>query len=353
MALWLRVAQTSDTHEGKMHVAVMTRRPVGRSAIVLWERDPMPTVTALDLLDGRVPGYQPQDDDFDLAELVLRYNYFTAAQAEALWELNNTSAAKPRRLGIRLNERLRALYSVGALDRAWVRYRPKAAMTQMGNKAKSRQDFVGEWVYAVSLKGMEFLCLADSEWAVQWRADWTPKSHGHSRKLSIEHELGRNDVALALMAAAAARGRPCQEWQGSREAYHRVAPPTPGAPWQHVEPDGVILLDTGRPLLLEYERSGRADKFLRKVRAMRMYLASGAWRERYVLSPWVVYAIPTVTRTERRYAGSFGDLAAQTRATGAARYLLLDEVAWEGGAWEAVDADGQYVPFWDTVWKTT
>ena len=333
-------------------MTVMLRRPVGRSAIVLWERDPMPEVTALDLLDGRVPGYQPQDDDFDLAELALRYNYFTGTQAETLWELQYEPSATPARLGRRLNERLLALHRVGVLDRAWVRYRPKAAMTQIGAKVKSRRDFVGEWVYTLSTKGMEVLCLADNEWAVLWRADWTPKSHGHSRKLSIEHELGRNDVALALMAAAKARGRPCQEWQGPREAYHRVAPPTPGAPWQHVEPDGVILLDTGRPVLLEYERSGRADKFLRKVRAMRTYLASGAWRDRYVLSPWVVYAIPTVTRTERRYAGSFGKLAAQTRAVGAVRYLLLDEVAWDGGAWEAVDANGQYVPFWETVWAT-
>jgi hypothetical protein len=171
---------------------------------------------------------------------------------------------------------------------------------------------------------------------------WLLRSAGFSRKLSLEHKLGRNDVALALLDAAAVRGRPCVEWQGPREAMHRVPPPTPGAPWQQVEPDSVIVLDTGRPLLLEYERTGRTDKFLRKVRAMRLYLASGAWKERHTLAPW-----------EDRAAGSFGALAAQTRTTRAPRYLLLDELAWTSGAWEAVDGSGRTVSFWETVWSAS
>jgi len=334
-------------------MAKMTRPLRGRRAIVLWERDPAPEVSAEALMDGDAAGFRAQEDDFDLAEFALRYNVVTAAQAEAYWALERRGRTRAARLGRHLRERLWALHQVGLLDRAWVRYRLKVPVTQLGTHGLSRQDVVGEWAYALSAKGMAWLCLAENPWAVQWRDTWTPRSAGFSRKLSVEHELGRNDVALALLATAAGRGRPCVEWQGPREAVHRVAPPTPGAPWQQVEPDSVIVLDTGRPLLLEYERTGRADKFLRKVRAMRLYLASGAWKERYALPPWVVYAIPVTGRPEDRPAGSFGVLAAQTRTTGAPRYLLLDELAWAGGAWEAVDASGRTVPFWDTVWGTS
>lgn len=331
----------------------MVRKPLGRSAIVLWERDPRPDVAALKLLDGTVSGIRLQEEDFGILELALRYNFVTAAQVERQRKLLLASGEADPRLGRRLRGRLTLLHSFGLLDRAWVRYRSKLPVAQLGDSSLSRTDFVGEWVYALSSKGMEILWRCEDANALRWRDDWQPRSEGQSYKLFIEHELGRNDVALALLEASAARGRPCSSWLGPRESYHRIAPPTPGASWQTVEPDGVILLDTGRPLLLEYERSGRADKFLTKVRAMRIYLAGGGWKERYVLPPWVVYAVPSVTRTEGRYAGSFGALAAQTRTSGAPRYLLLDELAWEGGAWEARNGKGEYVPFWDTVWSAS
>lgn len=329
----------------------MVRKPRGRSAIVLWERDPKPGMSAIELLDGSAPGFRLQEEDFEILDLVLRYNFATVAQLYRYWRNQVVDIDHDKRLKRRLTGRVTLLHAQGLLDRAWIRYRPKTPVAQLGGTTLTRKDFVGEWVYALSVKGMDVLWHNGDDNAQRWRDDWQPRSLGQSYKLSIEHELGRNDVALALLEAASARSRPCAAWLGPREAYHRIAPPTPGAPWQTVEPDGVILLDTGRPLLLEYERSGRADKFLRKVRAMRLYLASGGWKERYALAPWVIYAIPSVTRTERRYAGSFGALAAQTRTSGAPRYLLLDELAWEGDVWEARDGKGDYVPFWDTVWS--
>lgn len=331
----------------------MARKPLGRSAIVLWERDPRPEIEVASLLDGMVQGFRWQEEDFEILDLALRYNFVTADQLVRYWKIQVVDADKDVRVRRRLNSRLSKLHAMGMLDRAWIRYRFSTPVAQLGGDSLTRSDFVGEWVYALSAKGMEVLWRNRDENALRWRDDWQPRSLGNSYKLSVEHELGRNDVVLAILESAVARGRPCMTWLGPREAYHRIAPPTPGAPWQTVEPDGVILLDTGRPLLIEYERSGRADKFLRKVRAMRLYLAGGGWKERYSLMPWVVYAIPSTTRTERRYAGSFGDLATQTRTSGASRYLMLDELAWEGGAWEARDGKGAYVPFWDTVWSTS
>lgn len=331
----------------------MVRKPLGRSALVLWERDPRPDVSAAALLDSSVSGFRLQEEDFWILELALRYNFVTAAQAERHQKMLLSDRDRDPRLGRRLRGRLTLLHGNGLLDRAWVRYRSKLPVSQLGDVSLSRKDFVGEWAYALSSKGMDLLWRTQDENAVRWHDDWQPRSAGQSYKLFIEHELGRNDVALALLEASVARGRPCASWLGPRESYHRIAPPTPGASWQTVEPDGVILLDTGRPLLLEYERSGRADKFLRKVHAMRLYLAGGGWKERYTLMPWVVYAIPSTTRTERRYAGSFGELATQTRTSGASRYLMLDELSWEGGAWEARNSKGEYVPFWDTVWSAS
>ena len=335
-------------------MAKLTRKPVGRSGILLWERDPHPEITVDMIVDGRAPGFIPQSLDFEVLELLLRYNFMTARQSSLALQVRDGNTEVPTHVARKVARHLQALHEVGLADRAWGRYRLKTPILQMsGDPVMARHNWVSEWIYALSSKGFTVLVRSANEWAVSWRDDWTARADTVSRKNSVEHELGRNDVALAILQAAALRDRPCPEWLGPRESYHRVAPPTPGAPWQHIEPDSVITLDTGRPLFLEYERSGRADKFLRKVRAMRMYLASGAWKERYVLSPWVVYAIPSATRSDQRFAGSFGDLAAQTRTAGTARYLLLDELAWEGGAWEATDARGQYVDFWNTVWSAT
>lgn len=335
-------------------MAKLTRKPIGRSGILLWERDPRPEITADMILDGRAPGFVPQALDFALLELLVRYNFMTTRQSSIALQVRSGDPEVPAYVARKTARHLQALHGVGLADRAWGRYRLKTPILQMGGEPiPARQHWVSEWIYALSPKGFATLVRSADEWAVAWRDEWAARADTLSRKNSVEHELGRNDVALAMLQAAAMRGRPCPEWLGPREAYHRVAPPTPGAPWQHVEPDSVITLDNGRPLLLEYERSGRADKFLRKVRAMRMYVASGAWKERYVLAPWVIYAVPSATRSDQRFAGSFGDLAAQTRTAGAARYLLLDELAWEGGAWEATNARGQYVDFWTAVWSGT
>lgn len=321
-------------------------RSLPRQGLVVWERDPHPDITVDDILEGKTG--VGLGLDFEVLEAALRYNYLTALQFRGLGSREEPIDPTTPAFWRRVRRRFQRLHEVGLLDRAWVRYRPKT----VDSTAVAGVPLAGEWAYAVSVKGMELLVRTNSPWARRWESDWRPRSAGESRKLSIAHELGRNDVAVAMWAEARTLGHPLIEWEGPREAYHRVAPPTPGAPWQHVEPDSVLILHTGRPLLLEYERSGRADKFLAKVRAMRMYLASGAWKERHPSTPWIVYAVPSFVRTESRESGSFGALAAQAKTLHSSRYLFVNDEQLRQGNWDAVDSDGRRVPFWPTVWNT-
>ncbi len=46
-------------------------------------------------------------------------------------------------------------------------------------------------------------------------------------------------------------------------------------------------------------------------------------------------------------------MAAKARVAETTCYLLGDALAWTGGAWEAVDATGRAVAFWETVWSSS
>jgi hypothetical protein len=46
-------------------------------------------------------------------------------------------------------------------------------------------------------------------------------------------------------------------------------------------------------------------------------------------------------------------VAAKARVAETTCCLLADALAWTGGAWEAVDATGRTVAFWETVWSSS
>lgn len=310
-----------------------------KSGVLIWDHDKSPEVTALDLLNAKNVNYLLTERDFGILEAMLQYNYLTARQAKSLFEFSSRGA----------QDRLTTMQQIGLLDRAWGRYRKTPVPIRNGENLDSKLQSIGEWVYSLSSKGFEVLERSGFDLARAWSGSWVPRWHGESRKSSVAHELGRNDVCIAALKAAEHIGRPILEWHGPREAYQRVAPPTPGAPWQHIEPDSVLVLDTGRPLFIEYERSGRFNRIQKKIRDMRLYLASGAWKERYPLRPWIVYALLPGTGTQRVIAGSYGGLITQVKSGGAVRYLILDQTAWEHGTWEATNSDGKVVEFWKTV----
>lgn len=304
------------------------RRFPDSSGIVSWVRTEV-QIDAQEILDGKIEDFLPTERDFNILEAALRYNYLTSTQIQLLCPFGDVRSGR---------RRLLRLHTIGLLDRAGFAYR-------MGGNSKR----VGEYVYALSQTGFDMLRESGTRLAREWNGDWHPRSQGESRKLSLLHELGRNDVCLAMMGVAERRGRPIVSWLGPREAFHRVPPPTPGAQGQRIEPDSALILDTGRPLLIEYERSGRPDRFHEKLLNMRRYVSGEAWRERYLQRPWVVYAIPSGKGTQDRAYGTFGALAKQAKIGSAMRYLLLDDLSWTTGDWQATDSNGDLVDFWKTV----
>lgn len=318
------------------------------SALVWWETTPTPPVPVEELKRPAIHGTMAAaadaplllDLDIDtILDAALRYNYVTVRQL-ALW------GSESHR---RMSRHCEKLFRIGLLDRAQIQYRIKPVpFVSPAGELGTREHRIWEWAYALSQWGFAFLQQQLHPLALEWASDWRPRSTGESRKLSLAHELGRNDVALACWTATHRRNRDLMAWVGPREAYHRVPPATPGGTWQHVEPDSVLVCDNGRPLYLEYERSGRPDRLLKKAQVMRYYLASNAWKERYALQPWVVYAVPSGSGTQGRQS-TYGQVAKVVQAAGANRYLILDATAWEQGHWEAYDGRGRLVSFWDTV----
>lgn len=206
-----------------------------------------------------------------------------------------------------------------------------------------------QMVYALSRRGFEVLRRLENSLAVEWVEDWKPKSETGSQRLSVLHELGRNDVCIAICETAKARQRPVLDWEGSREGGKRFVANSTTHEWHRIYPDAVLILSNMQPLFIEYERSGRDTKFQQKVRALRAYLVSGQWQSRYPREPWVVYAIPAGVGTQGVVGGSFGGMVARAGMTGARNYLLLDEDAWTQGTWMAMTGDGKVVNFWDAI----
>ena len=264
------------------------------------------------------------EPDIRLLEALLRYNFMTTAQATRFWET-------PLRT---IEYQLKRLYQWGLVDRGIL---PDETV---GGRAL---------VYALSERGFAVLKRLDHPLARDWTEDWTPKSETGSQRLSVLHELGRNDVCIALCETAKAMCKPVLDWEGAREAGQRFVANSATHEWQRVDPDALIVLGNAQPLLIEYERSGRDSKFQKKIRAMRTYLVSRQWQTRYAREPWIVYAIPAGVGTQGVLGGSYGGMVVQAEMTGARNYLLLDEDAWTQGTWMAMKGDGTVVNFWSVV----
>jgi len=321
----------------------MNRPLPPKSAMVRWEAGKEAAkFSPEEILSGESTGFLLVDDDFNILEVALRYNYVTARQISLL--LTNDSASRD------VQRRLTILLDHGLLSRAWSTYRTTPMPVTLRNgEIGTRVKNIKEYIFTISQKGFDLLLTADQPLAAEWQGNWQPKDLTPSRKNSLAHELGRNDVCLAMMRALNALGRPVADWRGPREAFHRFSPGIPGAVAQLSEPDSILLLDNGRPLFIEYERSGRIGRFHKKMIDTRNYMVSGGWKQRFGLQPWVVYAIPEGTGTQERASGSYGGLLQQAVMGNAMRYLLLDQASWESGTWDAVKADGTIGSLWKVV----
>lgn len=321
----------------KQHVIQMPPK----SAIAQWERGKdADKFSVQDMLTGKSSGFFLVEDDFAILTALLRYNFSTGRQMTML--LAEETAKRD------VQRRLLVLFNNGLIERRWGMYRTTPMPITLPNgETGTRFKNIKEYIFALSQKGFDLLAQSEEELAVAWQANWLPKALTNSRKNSLRHELGRNDVCLAMFGALRALGRPAIDWRGPREAFHRYVPGSPGAAALMAEPDSVLILDNGHPLFLEYERSGRPERFYKKMVNMRIYIAAGGWKQRYIGRPWVVYAIPDGLGTQKR--GAYGSLLKQAIMGNAMRYLLLDQASWETGTWDAVGPDGLIVPLWKTV----
>ena len=291
---------------------------------IAWRRHGQPPVSLDDVMGLTSRRTSLIDLDVAILEALLRYNFLTVSQASRLWELPTRKAER----------QLQRLYQWGLVDRG-----PLPA------------DGVGgrQMVYALSMRGFHVLERLENPLAVEWVEDWKPKSETGSRRLGVFHELGRNDVCIAICETAKARQHPVLDWEGSREGGQRFVANATTHEWHRIYPDAVLILENMQPLFIEYERSGRDSKFQKKVRTMRTYLVSGQWQTRYPREPWVVYAIPDGVGTQGVVGGSFGGMVAKAGMTGARKYLLMTEDAWTQGTWIAMTGDGKVVNFWDVI----
>uniref|UniRef100_UPI0005939B1B replication-relaxation family protein n=1 Tax=Sulfobacillus thermosulfidooxidans TaxID=28034 RepID=UPI0005939B1B len=150
--------------------------------MVQWHRQSTPLVTLDDIMGLTAHRSTLTDMDIRFLEALLRYNFMTAAQASRLWEA-------PLRT---MDHRLKRLFQWGLVNRG-----PLPRAGQGGR----------ELVYALSRRGFDVLRRLENPLAVDWTDDWHPKSETGSRRLSILHELGRNEVCIAIAETAAARGK--------------------------------------------------------------------------------------------------------------------------------------------------
>ncbi|PSR27566.1 MAG: hypothetical protein C7B46_19400 [Sulfobacillus benefaciens] len=292
--------------------------------MVPWQHQGTPLVSLDDIMGLTAHRNTLTEMDIRLLEALLRYNFLTAAQASRLW-------AAPLRT---MDHRLKRLYQWGLVDRG-----PLPQSAQGGRQL----------VYALAQRGFAVLTRLEYPLAQDWTDDWQPKSETGSQRLSVMHELGRNEVCIAIAETAAAQGKPILDWEGSREAGQKFVANSAHHEWQRIYPDAVLMLSSMQPLFIEYERSGRDTKFQKKIRALRTYLVSGQWQTRYPREPWVVYAIPAGVGTQGVIGGSYGGMVAQAGMTGARNYLMLDEEAWTRGTWLATRSDGAVINFWDAI----
>ena len=325
-------------------MSVRTSRPLPpKAAMVRWESGAnTEKFSVQEILAGDSAGFMLVEDDFAILESALKYNYVTARQMSLLLTGDSASRDVQRRLTILLDH--------GLLSRAWSAYRTTPMpVTLEDGELGTRQKNVKEYIFALSQKGFDLLAAVDHQLAVEWEGHWQSRALVPSRKNSLAHELGRNEVCLAMIRATKAFGRPIVDWRGPREAYHRFVPSAPGSSALLSEPDSILLLDNGRPLFIEYERSGRIARFHKKMMDTRNYMVAGGWKQRFGLQPWVVYAVPEGTGTQERESGSYGGLLRQAVMGSAMRYLLLDQASWESGTWDAVKADGTMTSLWKVV----
>lgn len=307
--------------------------------IIHWYRYGSSPQTVQELIDTNER--RTQERDFDILNALLRYNYMTAHQ------ISRTLEAPLRSI----QRRMVQLYKMGLMERARFAYQqdpyPKI---QPDGSLNTGYRPISEWVYVLSQLGMDYLEWGEEPLAKEWASAWRPKSIGSSRKLSLDHELSRNDACLSIIEEGARRNRYIIDWMGSRESYARI-PASPNGGAGAIEPDAILLLDTGRPLFVEYERSGRTTRFHSKARNLRRYFLGGYWKDQFVLEPWVIYAVSDDNnRTQNTASGSYQGLANTAKLFGARRYLLLNENAWRDGRWSALNSEGRLVDFWDTVW---
>ena len=292
--------------------------------MIRWQRQGSPLVTLDDVMGLTAHRRTLSETDIRLLEALLRYNFMTTAQTMRLWEV-------PLR---RVERWFQRLYQWGLVDRGVLPQEAAGGRTL---------------VYALSDRGFAVLKRLENPLARDWAEDWRPKSDTGSQRLSVLHELGRNDVCIAICETAKAMGKPVLDWEGARESGQKFVANTVAHEWQRIDPDALIVLGNAQPLLIEYERSGRDSKFQKKIRSMRTYLVSRQWQTRYAREPWIVYAIPAGLGTQGVIGGSYGGMVVQAEMTGARNYLLLDEDAWTQGTWMAMKGDGSLVNFWSVV----
>lgn len=294
------------------------------SEMITWQRQTAALVSLDDIMGLTSARSTLSALDIRFLESLLRYNFMTGAQACRLW-------AVPTRT---MDYCVKRLYHWGLVDRG---------------RLPSSSRGGHQWVYALSARGFTVLQRLEYSLAQDWASDWVPKSVSGSQRLSLIHELGRNDVCIAIAETAAARGKPLLDWEGSREAGQKFVANSLTHEVHRIYPDAVLILSSMQPLFIEYERSGRGTKFQKKIRTIRAYLASQQWRSEYPREPWIVYAVPAGTGTQGVVGGSYGGMIVQAGMTGARNYLLLDEDAWTQGTWLATRSDGSVINFWEAI----
>lgn len=314
----------------KENRAIEQPRRVTRS---VWYHSPTP-VPPEELIANRIKGFKMSAHDEYILEFALRYNFATSPLMKKAGMKQSTASV-----------RLAKLFNLGLLDRMWHTY--KRGMDWSGFKERN----VGGWVYCLSQTGFDFLALSGVDPAPKWKGDWHPFSASlGSKKLSITHELYRNNVCLGMMESGLLRDL-TMYWMGPRESYQYVPPRSPGAKPVIIEPDSVIIAD-GVWLFIEYEQSGRRDRLMRKMNNVNRYMAVEGWRDQGIkIPPWIVYAVGEGRGTQNRLSGSLGGMVklASKIFYARKRYLFIDDTSWNAGSWTATDADGNRVPFWETV----
>lgn len=296
-----------------------------RNGYILWHAHKAPQHSINSLVGLETAKHILSYEDVQILVALLRYNFLTPEQAQRLWLWPARTA----------QYRLARLYRDGLAARG--------SLVVSDHIGRPRN------VYSLTRTGFDVLLRQEHTLAVDWADDWRPKNETGSQKVSVIHELGRNDVCISMLETARALGLTVSDWEGSRESTQKFLVDATHHEWQRIEPDAVILLDNWQPLLIEYERSGRDTKFHTKVRAVRSYLIGRHWQNRYPREPWVVYAIPPGTGTQGLIAGSYGGAVVQAGMTGARHYVFLDEDAWTNGTWMATLPDGTVADFWDVI----